>query len=96
MSALSDVQGKIAAVQAGVAARPASAVGSLVLDGLTAQVAALLLVTTQRITLQAAVTAAYNQAQIDAVVVALIAAEAAIAATANTLSSTVQVQTARL
>jgi len=96
MSALSDVQGKIASVQAGVAARPATAVGGMLLDGLTAQVAALLLVTTQRIALQAAVTASYNQGQIDAVVVALIAAEAAIVATANTLSATGQVQTARL
>jgi hypothetical protein len=96
MSALSDVQGKIAAVQAGVAARPATVVGGLLLDGLTAQVTALLLVTTQRIALQAAVTAAYNQGQIDAVVVALIAAEAAIAATANTRVSAVQAQTALL
>jgi len=96
MSALSDVQGKIASVQAGMAGRPPTDLARIVLDGLTAQVAALLLVTAQRTALQAAVTAAYNQGQIDAVVVALIAAEATIAATANTLVSTVQVQTARL
>jgi len=96
MSALSDVQGKIASVQAGMAVRPPTAVAGIVLDGLTAQVAALLRVTTSRIALQAAVTAAYNQGQIDAVVVALIATEAAIAATANTLVSAVQVETARL
>lgn len=96
MSVLSDVQSKIAGVQAVMAARPQTAVGGMLLDGMTAQIAALLLVTSFRVALEAAVTASYSHGGVDAVVVSLIAAEASIAATANTLIAAVQAQSASL